>query len=122
MEGIERLKDLIANQQDKALNKVVEYLLTRIDMNVKYLNIEKDLKGMIEFIRGEAQKQAKDGVAMIEDEVVYGWAIHYFDESNEKLGIKLKPKEIEVEKVIEVKDKIVITKKIENKNEQLSLF
>ena len=27
-------------------------------------------------------------MAMIEDEVVYGWAIHYFDESNDQLKIK----------------------------------
>jgi hypothetical protein len=87
MKGIERLRELIRGQQDKPLNKVVDYLCTREDMDEKYINPEKDLKGMINFIRGEARKQAKDGMAMIDDEEVYGWAIHYFDETNEKLGI-----------------------------------
>jgi hypothetical protein len=87
MTGIERLKKLVEGQQDKPLNKVVDYLCTREDMDEKYLNPEKDLKGMISFIRSEARKEAKDGIAMIDDEVVYGWAVHYFDESNEKLGI-----------------------------------
>jgi hypothetical protein len=87
MSGIERLRELVKGQEDKPLNKVVDYLCTREDMNDKYLNEEKDLKGMISFVRSEAQKQAKDGMAMIDDEVVYGWAIHYFDESNDKLGI-----------------------------------
>jgi hypothetical protein len=87
MKGIERLRELIKGQQDKPLNKVVDYLCTREDMDEKYINPEKDLKGMIDFIRGEARKQAKDGMAMIDDEEVYGWAVHYFDESNEKLGI-----------------------------------
>lgn len=87
MNGIERLKKLMEGQHDKPLNKVVDYLCTRDDMNEKYLNEEKNLKGMIDFIRGEARKQAEDGMAMIDDEVVYGWAVHYFDESNEKLGI-----------------------------------
>jgi hypothetical protein len=87
MTGIERLKKLVEGQRDIALKKVVEYLCTREDMNDKYLNEEKNLKDMIGFIRSEAKKQAEDGMAMIEDSVVYGWAIHYFDETNEKLGI-----------------------------------
>jgi len=126
MEGIERLESLILGQKDKALNKVVEYLITRVDMNIKYINIEKSLKGMTEFIRGEAKKQAENGVAIIEDEVVYGWAIHYFDESNEKLGINRKPdnnaEEIEVEKVVNIKPKIVKIHKQDNNIEQISLF
>lgn len=90
MEGIERIKQLAAEVKDEALLEIINHLVSREDMNEKYLNEEKSLKQMIEFIRREAQKQAKDGMAMIKDEVVFGWAIHYFDESNEKLGLNKK--------------------------------
>ena len=89
-EGIERIKVLASEIKEKALLKIIEYLLSREDMNEKYLNEEKTLSQMIIFIRDEAKKQAKNGMAMVEDEVVYGWAIHYFDESNEKLGLNNK--------------------------------
>lgn len=87
MEGIERIKVLAADIKNKPLLKIVDYLLTRKDMNEKYLNEEKSLKQMVEFIRNNAKKQAMDGVALIEDETVYGWAIHYWDESNEDLKL-----------------------------------
>ncbi len=87
MEGIERIKVLASEIKDKPLLKIIEYLLTRIDMNDKYLNEEKNLKQMIEFIKNNAKKQSTNGIAMVEDEVVYGWAIHYFDETNNDLGL-----------------------------------
>jgi len=90
MEGIERIKVLASEVKDEAVLKIVEYLLTREDMDNKYLNEEKSLKQMISFIKSEAQKKAKDGMAMIEDKVVYGWSIHYWDESNENLEINTK--------------------------------
>ena len=87
MDGFKRIKQLSAEITDKPLLKIVEYLLTRNDMNDKYLNEEKSLKQMVEFIKGNAQKEAKNGMAMIEDTTVYSWAIHYFDETNEQLGL-----------------------------------
>lgn len=95
-QGIERIKILASEIKDNPLLKIVEYLLTREDMNDKYLNEEKSLSEMVDFIRAEAKKEAKNGMAWIEDEVVYGWAVHYFDESNESL--KLDKKETLVEK------------------------
>lgn len=94
MLGIERIKILGSEVKDKALLKVIEYLVSREDMNEKYLNEEKSLKQMVEYIKSEAKKQAVNGMAMIEDEEVYGWAIHYFDETNEKLGLKVETKNI----------------------------
>lgn len=94
MLGIERIKILGSEVKDKALLKVIEYLVSREDMNEKYLNEEKSLKQMVEYIKSEAKKQAVNGIAMIEDEEVYGWAIHYFDETNEKLGLKVETKNI----------------------------
>lgn len=42
----------------------------------------KTLKGCIENIRGQAKKEAVGGCAMIDDEVVFGWAVHYFEEDS----------------------------------------
>lgn len=108
MEGIERIKILASEVKDTALLKIVDYLLSREDMNDKYLNEEKSLKQMVEFIKGQAQKKANNGMAMIEDEVVYGWAIHYFDESNDQLKIKKnKIEKIEPVEKVEQPKKIV---------------
>lgn len=38
----------------------------------------KNLKGCLGSIRNKAQKQAKNGVAAIEDSIVYTWAEEYF--------------------------------------------
>ena len=95
-------------------------------MNDKYLNEEKSLKQMIDFIKSKAKKQAKNGIAMIDDEVVYGWAIHYFDETNEALG--LNKKAITKEKVSEDREVTKEITKSESKKKnwipegQLSLF
>lgn len=94
MKGIERIKILASEIKDKPLLKIIEYLLTREDMNEKYLNEEKSLKQMVEFIKNSAKKQSTNGVAMVEDEVVFGWAIHYFDETNEQLDMDSNYKEV----------------------------
>lgn len=104
MKGIERIKELSSEIIDKPLLKIIEYLITRDDMDEKYLNEDKNLSQMIEFIKSSAQKDAKNGIAMIEDEVVYGWAIHYWDESNENLKLeKTKDETIEQKEVKKVK-------------------
>lgn len=125
MDGIERIKSLARDITDKPLLKIIEYLLSREDMNEKYLNEEKSLKQMIDFIRTEAQKEAKNGMAMIEDEVVYGWAIHYFDESNKDLNLSTTNKsDNDVEEIQPVANKKIKPKKeVESEGQlQLSLF
>ena len=128
MEGIERIKVLASEIKDKPLLKIIEYLLTRTDMNDKYLNEEKTLKQMVEFIKSNAEKQAQNGIAMIEDEIVYSWAIHYFDETNEQLGINLNSKKVtknETDEKEETATKIESQKKQKKEwvaEGQLSLF
>lgn len=95
----ERLKQLITEikentnisaEDKKGILKIAEYLLTRSDMNEKYNNQEKSLLEMWKFIKEEAKEKAINGVAVMDDEEVYSMAIHYFDESNEKLKMKSK--------------------------------
>ena len=84
--GIERIKNLMEEEKNKQILKVAEYLITREDMEEKYSNEEKNLNGMYEYIKSRAQKQAENGCAWVEDEEVYNWAIHYWDESEEDLA------------------------------------
>lgn len=88
MDGIKRIEKMAEGQKDKSLIKIVSYLISQTDMDQKFLNEEKDLKEMAEYIKGLARKKAVHGVAMIEDEIVYGWAKEYFMKSNKELGIK----------------------------------
>lgn len=121
MEGIERIKILASEIKDKPLLKIVEYLLSREDMNDKYLNEEKSLKQMITFIKDEARKQAsKDNVAILEDQEVYSLAIHYWDESNERLELK---SEKDIGNEIDKKENVIPEKKKQVVPEgQLTLF
>lgn len=125
MRGLERIKVLASEIKDKPLLKIVDYLLTREDMNEKYLNEEKTLKQMVTFIKSEAEKKAVNGVAMLEDEEVYGLAIHYFDETNEKLNLNKQQKTPKSESKKVEKIEIPKTKKKSKKwvpEGQLSLF
>lgn len=123
MTGIERLKNMIEGQFQKPLFKIYMYLKTRTDMYEKYLNPEKSMSQMYEYIKKQAEKQKINGVAMIEDSVVYGLAIHYFDETNENLGIK-KNKTQEKQTIItpsEIISKLNLKYQKEER-EQISLF
>lgn len=56
----------------------------------KYANPEKSIDECCEYITGEAYARAKDGMAVISDEEVYGMAVHYYDE--EDIEIREAPK------------------------------
>ena len=71
-------------------------------MNDKYLNEEKSLKQMLDFIVNEAKKKAKNNMAMIKDDVVFKWAIHYWVEPNNELGLTSSNNEKNVEEEEEV--------------------
>lgn len=93
MKGIERIKILSSDIKDEQLKSIIDYLLSRTDMNDKYLNEEKSLSQMIKFIMREANEKLKKvsisggSVAYATDEMVFGWAIHYWDESNSNLNL-----------------------------------
>nr|DAI57248.1 MAG TPA: PcfK-like protein [Caudoviricetes sp.] len=76
---------------------------------------QKTLQSCFDYIRGEAKKQAKSGCAMISDAVVFGWAIHYFEEDSIKAITYTKKDEIEKAPVIEKK----VAKKT---NDNFSIF
>ena len=129
MNGIERLQEAVKNQEDAALRQTVDYLISRKDMEQRYLNEEKNLKGMVDFIREKSKKHLKNGWTYITNEVVFAWAIMYFSLPNELLKIK-ENKEIHKKTNKEVKEKNNVIpiekgkKVIEEKKkvDQLSLF
>ena len=69
-------------------NNVSESLAEKINNGVKTekdgktLISKKNLTGFFKYATEEARKQAEKGAnsAMIEEKVVYGWAMHYFEE------------------------------------------
>lgn len=61
----------------------------------------KSIKGCCDYIKKKAKEAAKDNVAMIHDEVVYSWAVHYFDEDN----LQEDKKTVPTAKVIVAKEK-----------------
>ena len=56
----------------------------RIQKDGKTLLNKKTLAGFMKFAYDEAKKQAEKGTqsACIDDDVVYGWAVHYFEEDS----------------------------------------
>lgn len=117
MEGIERIKKLSQEQKDTNIKKVAEYLINREDLNEKFLNEEKNLTDMWDYIKKQAKEKAINGCAVIEDEEVYGLAVHYFDETNETLGIKTDKKEIKQdvkvkEDTSKIKEKTLIQEEV----------
>jgi len=87
MKGIERIKQFFEKEKDQNIKKVAEYLINREDMNDKFLNEEKNLTDMWSYIKDQAREKAVNGCAVLEDQDVYNLAVHYFDETNEALGI-----------------------------------
>ncbi len=71
-------------------NNVSEMLADKINNGVqivkddKMLLSKKDLDGFMDFANDEARKLAEKGskYACINDDTVYGWAIHYFEENS----------------------------------------
>ena len=70
------------NASDILAGKINNGVLIKKDG--KILLNRKTLNGFISFAAEEARKQAEKGAryAMVEDDVVFGWAVHYFEEDS----------------------------------------
>lgn len=128
MNGFDRLKEQVKDQEDMALKETVEYLLTRSDMEQKYLKEEKTVDEMAEFIRDKGYKYAKNGWNYIPNNVVFSWAIAYFSLPNEFLKIEKKEIKSNKNKKENIKNNVIsieeVKKQAEKKQEvsQISLF
>lgn len=131
MNGFEKLQKQIKDEKDIATKQVVEYLVTREDLEEDYLNKEKSLAQMKNFIKEKASKYKQNGWAYITDPVVLSWAVMYYSLPNNFLNIKSKnaTTKKEVKPISDESKNNVISlekakKDIEKKKEisQLSLF
>lgn len=133
MNGFDRLREQIKDQEDMALKQTVEYLISREDMEQKYLKEEKTLEGMCRFIRSKGVDHCRNGWNYITNEVVYAWAIMYFSLPDKFLKINTPTQKTETKKCTTsqkevTKNNVVSLEKakqeIEKKKEvaQLSLF
>ena len=105
--NLESLKKL----DKKYAQAIASYLLGRIEtdecLRAKLEETNKTLKGCVDYVKSEAKKQAEDGVAMIEDNQVYDWCVHYFLEDNLDFEPKSKEnKEDKKEKIEEETEKV----------------
>ena len=109
----------------KASNDYEKAILDYLESNAsdalaeKINSGQKTLQSCFDYIRGEAKKQAKGGCAMISDAVVFGWAIHYFEEDS----IEYSKTAIADTKKGEIEKAPVIEKKADKKaNDNFSIF
>lgn len=124
MEGLKRLDTEVLELNDYNVSAIFNYLKEREDLIDKFDNEEKSLKEMYKYICDKARKKAVNNVAMIDDRVVYLWAVTYFTKSNEELGLKkenVKTKKEDTTKKVE--DKQLVEKKEDKKEDnQISMF
>jgi len=97
----------------------------------RYALKSKNLDSCCQYITSQAKKQAKNGCAAIEDAVVYGWAVHYYQEDSviiEKTNVKKvvtpkadKPKQEKPKDIKPIKA-LVSDKKNKGKCVEMDLF
>lgn len=79
----------MATNNNSQQDKIKAYLDKRAQEDslfaVTYAKENKNIQDCYSYITSQAKKQAINGCAMIEDDVVYGWAVHYYDEDDIKV-------------------------------------
>ena len=96
-----------------------------IQKNGKTLLNKKTLDGFMKFACDEAKKQAEKGAscACIEDDVVFGWAVHYFEEDTiEGTLYSEDGGEYRPEKVVRQSPAPSVSRLTKEKTPQMSLF
>jgi hypothetical protein len=69
------------NKQLEIIKKYLDEMAAKDPVfAAKYKDPKHNLEDCMKSIKEQARKQAVNGCAMIEDVVVYGWAVHYYDE------------------------------------------
>lgn len=111
----------------KANNAYEKAVLTYLEENASKVLVEKINSGKktlgqcFDYIKKQAQEQAVNGCAVIEDKEVFGWAIHFFEEDDVTIEPVHKPSNPTTVKESQPINKT--QKPVETKHEeQLSLF
>lgn len=122
MEGKERLEQETIEMNNYNVVLIFNYIKDKDELQEKFDNEEKTIKGMYEFICGKAKTLAQNGVAAVNDKVVYLWAITYFCKSNEELWIKKEEKKIKSATDASKESISNKEKGIKESDEQVSIF
>ncbi len=124
MNGYDRIKSMVKDQKDEALKQTVNYLLSRTDLEQKFLNEDKNLDEMCKFIKNKGQQHCRNGWNYITNELVYAWAVMYFSLPNSFLKIKSTSTKSTPNKPANTptKDNVIPIEKAKEKVKQLSLF
>lgn len=80
---MEKLREEI-KKADVQSRKIGNYILDLAERSGAVIDSKKTLAECVKQITEKAKKQAVNGMAMIEDPVVYGWAEEYFGLTAEK--------------------------------------
>ena len=84
-------KEMEADENLKAIaNYIIDRLITNEENAAKILDKKKSLKTCFDKIKSEAKKLAKNGLAVVADEVVFSWVREYFgvkEPENEESGL-----------------------------------
>ena len=77
------IKDYLENNVSEALAEKINNGV-KVEKDGKTLINKKDLRGFMDYACGEARKQAEKTAngACVMDTIVFGWAIHYFEENS----------------------------------------
>ena len=112
------MERLIAKDNNQKI--VLDYLKKNASESLreKISNGTKTLAQCWAYITGEAKKQAQNGCAVIDDQTVFGWAIHFFEEDSIVPG---KIKETIVAKAVKVEPSQP-KKKVKEKKEQTEIM
>lgn len=121
MEGLKRLENEVIEMNNRSITNIFEFLKSKESLKEFFEKDEKSIKQMYQYIYDKARNYKKDNVAVIEDNVVYLWAMTYFRMSNKELGI-IEEKKVMPPSANEVISKIKDKEKDKNKSNQTSLF
>ena len=121
MNGYDRIKSMVKDQKDEALKQTVNYLLSRPDLEQKFLNEDKNLDEMCKFIKEKGRQHCHNGWNYITNELVYAWAVMYFSLPNSFLKIKSTQTK-SIPNNTPTKDNVIPIEKAKEKVKQLSLF
>ena len=122
MNGFERLEKQVLDMKNYIVTTIFEYLKTREDLKEYFENEEKNMEQMYEYVCDKARPKAYKNVAVVNNNVVYLWAVNYFIKSNEELGITKKDTITVTNKEPQKDKKIKQENKKDKNDEQITLF
>ena len=130
LETKNKQEEIIKNYLEENASEV---LAEKINNGVKIIKDsrtlinKKDLNNFMKYAANEARKSAVNNCAIIEDEIVFGWAIHFFEEDSiegilyNEDGSKFEPKN-EIKKQVKNENKIEEIKPKKEEKNNYSLF